>query len=281
MGRMRFAEGGAVRAVLDGERRTLEVLAIPFGGPDRVDRLGQYFTPKTDIMMAVGEVRPLLYMHGMSPNRRMMRHPPAAGTATLARWDESGGWMRAELNGSDLANRQWDAAMRGDARASTGSVNYLVRPPNNEDGSIPPGPVELWPLAELSIFDKADGVPVSDDAVVLPLRSLFSALDLLLPEVFEADEAEDTEEPERALILEDEVNPMDNEEIENIPEPEPEPVPAPPVKPAKSEPKYRATFAVNKETVGEPADNDTKESWEWFWHMRHGITKGPSMRVLE
>jgi len=53
----------------------------------------------------------------------------------------------------------------------------------------------------------------------------------------------------------------------------------PPVK--EAEPKRRAMFNIAKETVGEPADNAKKESYEWFWHMRHGITKGPSMRVLE
>jgi len=190
--RMRFADAGAVRAVVEGSSRRLEVLAAPFGGPDRVDRLGQWFTPQTDFMIEVGDRRPTLYLHGHSPQKRAMRRPVPMGVATASRIDQDGLWMVTELDDSPLAMRTWEAALEGRARASTGSVNYLVRPQDQTDGKPTPGPVEVWPIAELSIFDAGEKrVPVSDDAIVLPLRALFQELDLDLPAAFEAGEDKD------------------------------------------------------------------------------------------
>ena len=37
--KMRIAEAGSIRVVLDGGERFLEVLAAPFGGPERKDKL--------------------------------------------------------------------------------------------------------------------------------------------------------------------------------------------------------------------------------------------------
>lgn len=270
---LRIAEAGAVRAVLDGERRLLEVLAVPFGGPDRRDRLGQFFSPRTQVMFDVGDRRPTLYMHGLSPNMRRMKEPPVIGVAEVLRQDEKGWWMQAELGDSLLATRTWNAALQGRAVASTGSLNYL------EDHDKATGEVLTWPVAELSVFDGGGKrVPVSDDAIVLPLRSLFAALDLTLPKVFEADEAGDTAEQEPALILDQGDNPMDDEvtKLSLAPEPDPEPEPEPEPKPA-----YRSTFSIKKETVGEPADNAKKETWEYVWHLRHGQYMPQHYRVLE
>jgi HK97 family phage major capsid protein len=95
--------------------------------------------------------------------------------------------------------------------------------------------------------------------------------------VFEADEAGDTAEAEPALILTQEVNLMDEaKKVLAEPEPEPEPIPEPEPKAA-----YRATFAIKKETVGEPADNGKKETWEYCWHLRHGQYMPQDKRVLE
>jgi HK97 family phage major capsid protein len=189
--RMRFADAGAVRAVIEGSSRRLEVLAAPFGGPDRVDRLSQWFTPQTDFMIEVGDRRPTLYLHGFSPQKRAMLRPVPMGVATAIRVDRDGLWMVTELDDSPLATRTWEAALQGRARASTGSIDYLVRP-MYRDGKAPPGPVEVWPIAELTVFDAGEKrVPVSDDAIVLPLRALFQELDLDLPAAFEAGEDKD------------------------------------------------------------------------------------------
>ena len=270
---LRFADAGAVRAVLDGERRVLEVLAVPYGDHTRKDRLGQFFSPRTQVWMNPGDRRPVLYMHGFSPQMRKMAMPPVLGDAEYIREDKDGRWMRVEIDDSELSTRTWEAAKKGEARASTGSVAHLER---HDEVT---GEVLMWPVVELSVFDGGEKrVPVSDDAVVLPMRAIYQVRGLNLPEAFEADEAEEAEEKD--LPVDDEPtgeNPVSDEVIEKAPDPVPEPEPVVP----KEEPKHRAIFNVRKETVGEPADNAKKESHEWWWHMRHGITKGPAFRVLE
>ncbi len=193
---MRFADAGTVRAVLDGETRKLRVLAIPFGDPNHLDRLGQYFTPRTQVAINVGDRRPVLYMHGFSPNKRMMKNPPILGSAIVTGMDKDGWWMEPEVGDDILSTRIWESAKVGKCRASTGSVNYLVRPEYSDNGKPPYGSeVEMWPVAELSLFDAGvDRVPVSDDAVVLPLRSIFNNLELEFPEAFEAGEDKDADD---------------------------------------------------------------------------------------
>src|SRR3990172_1816509 len=189
---MRFKEAGAVGEVVDGEQRKLEVLAIPYGSPTRMDRLKQWFPPRTKLMIDVGDRRPVLYMHGFSPQKRTMKDPAVIGTATVSRQDERGLWMVAELFDyqSPLATRAWDAAKRGEAGASTGSVLHLMRPEWGLSGPPPNTEVEGWPIAELSIFDVGPNrVPISDDAVVLPLRMVYDDLEIDFPEAFEAGEA--------------------------------------------------------------------------------------------
>lgn len=211
---LRYREAGAIRAVLEGETRRLEVLAVPFGGPDRRDRYGQWFDRNSDLMLPVGDRRPALYMHGYSPNKKAMRKPVAIGVAEAARLDDSGLWMTVELDDSELATRTWNAAERGEARASTGSVNYLVRPQPDSRGRYPAGPVEVWPVAELSVFDSGDQrIPVSDDAIVLPMRSYFDQLELEYPEALEAGEDKSAGKPARRSHPETKGKAM-NEEIE-------------------------------------------------------------------
>ena len=179
-------EAGSIRAVKDGKKRILEVLAAPFGSPSRKDRLNQYLSARTDYMIEVGDKRPLLYYHGFTPRGRRMKSPPKIGRATVSKIDDAGLWMRAELikeGKSELADRTWSAALEGKARASTGSVNYL------EDHDESTGEVYCWPIAELSVFDGSDErVPVSDDALVIPLRALFKESEIDLPDYFEAGE---------------------------------------------------------------------------------------------
>lgn len=266
---MRFADAGAVRALMEGDKHILEVLAIPYGGPGRKDRLGQYFSTRTDLWLAEGDRRPVLYMHGFSPQMRKMDLPPVLGTAEVVRRDDEGVWMRAEIDQSELSMRTWKAAQAGNARASTGSIAHLER---HDEVT---GEVLMWPVVELSVFDGGEKrVPVSDDAVVLPIRAIYDDQGLKLPEAFEERAVED-EEPDEEPEEEEGERAIMTEEIKEAPAVEPTPVVP------KEEPAKRAIFNVRKETVGEPADNAEKESWEWYWHMRHGITKGPSMRVLE
>jgi len=183
MDEIRTLQAGAIRALEEGGRRRLEVLAIPFGSPDRRDKLGEYLSPNTDVMMKLGDRRPLLYLHGHSPRKRPLKVPKAIGDAVYTRTDSRGHWMIADLDDSELSDRTWESALRGKAKASTGSMRYLVR-------IAPDGEVLSWAVAELSVWDGGDDrIPVSDDAVVLPLRALFETSEIDYP--FETGEDKD------------------------------------------------------------------------------------------
>ena len=75
MANIRWTEAGAVRAVTEGKKRILEVLAAPFGSPENLDGYKQYFSNRTDFMIEVGDRRPTLYLHGYSPRKTSMKQP--------------------------------------------------------------------------------------------------------------------------------------------------------------------------------------------------------------
>jgi len=209
---LKRAPGGAVRAMKGADdQMVLEVLAAPFGGPKRRDRLGQYLSARTDFMIEVGGRRPTLYLHGYSPRRRAMEKPPVLGIAEVVRVDEQGLWMRTELDDSELSRRTWEAAKLNKAGASTGSIAHLTR--YNETT----GEVTCWPIAELTVFDKGDKrVPVSDDAVVIPLRALFDDLELEYDERFEAGEDTDLRELDESNNINELEVEMDPKELQGI-----------------------------------------------------------------
>jgi len=256
MDKIGILQAGSVRAVKDGKKRILEVLAAPFGSPTRKDKLGQYLSPRTDYMIEVGDRRPLLYFHGYSPRGRSMKQPPSIGVATATRKDDKGLWMHAELDDSELSDRTWKAALEGNARASTGSVNYLER---HDDRT---GEVYCWPIAELSVFDGGDErIPVSDDAVVLPLRALFTEHDI--PYTFEAGEDKEAEDHANRTLDKTEYT-MDDitkaveaalaeKEAEKLKEQElRDAVRAEILEEQKEkEPKHRATFNIGGKVTGE------------------------------
>ncbi len=300
MDKIGLMEAGSIRAVKDGKKRILEVLAAPFGSPERKDRLGQFLSARTNFMIGEGDKRPLLYFHGFSPSTRRMKNPPSIGTATVTRTDHKGLWMRAELNNHELADRTWKAALEGNARASTGSVNYL------EDHDKTTGEVHCWPIAELSVFDGGDDrIPVSDDAVVLPLRALFT--EHKIPYTFEA--GEDKDEGTQAKRTEQKEFDMEKKTFEElyaqkkaeeeaaaeqeaalraeIREEEIE-------KLKKEVPNYRATFNVNKiDDSKAKGDADDEEEFAFYralignahivaeGGMPHGLPRNFDRRTLE
>ena len=295
---MRFADGGAVRAFKDGDKKVLEVLAAPYGSTTRKDRLKQFFSFRTDFMIDIGDRRPTMYLHGFSPRRRAMDQPPALGIAEVIRVDEQGLWMRTELDDSELSVRTWDAAKRGEAKASTGSIRHLVRPQDDA-----PGEVTCWPIAELSVWDSGGKrIPVSDDAVVIPIRALFEQCELDLPETFEAGEA--TDDPNKLIeeqeSMEDEMKPeelqaaiakalADERKLTADAEGERAAVRKSIIDEMKDDPKYRAIFNVRKEISGMRAltkdekdrgmtPEDLKETHEFVWMLRHPNSIPASMR---
>ena len=287
-------ESGAVRAFEFGGKRKLEVLAAPFGSESRRDRYNQWLSARTDFMLEVGDRRPTLYLHGSSPRKRPVAKPSAIGAATVTRIDHLGLWMETEIDDSESSDRVWDAALNGTARASTGSVSYLVRPQNRSDGTPPPGEVTVWPIAELSVFDTSEFVqPASDDAVVLPLRALFDQCKIEIPQSFEAGEdkgaggiraitskdlGESTMTPEElkaineavaAALAAEQANLLKAGEVEDA-------MRAKILLELKEDPKYRDTFNINKLTGDKGL---TAEKLETFSYMRALIEDGK--RVAE
>jgi len=151
-------------------------------------------------------------MHGYAPKNRAMSLPKPIGIAEVTKVDKDGLWMRAIIDDSELSTRTWNSALRGEAKASTGSVNYLARPQDREDGTPVPGEVTVWPIAELSVWDGENDVePVSDDAIVLPIRALFKQCEIELPESFEVGENKNSKEDKSKRNLNDKGETMTKE----------------------------------------------------------------------
>lgn len=168
----------AMKALGDWE---LEVLGVPFGGPDDgKDSQGEFFSHRTDLMLKVGDKRPVLYNHGMDPNNEKMPDPEVIGEAEYIRQDDQGHWFKVTLDqASQYARRIMDAARKGLARASSGAINYLTRILKNT------GEILVWPFSELTLIDKLPGKrePANDYAVA-QLKGAFDRAGLELPQAF-------------------------------------------------------------------------------------------------
>jgi hypothetical protein len=142
---------------------TLDVLGVPYGSPDSKDSDGEYFDAKSELHSDKWPWPPAVYYHGFGPDKKPMGDPEYIGK-TVKRWiDAAGVWYRVVLDkASALARRVWDAAQKGVARASSGSIAHLTR--IDEDGHI-----REWPVVELSVFDATDGKqPANRYAVAIP-----------------------------------------------------------------------------------------------------------------
>jgi hypothetical protein len=158
--------------------RELEVLGAPYGGHiNGKDADGEYFSENTDFMLDLGERRPALYLHGKTPRGTNALQPPVIGKATASRRDTEGLWFDVALGEGQLADRVWEAAQIGKARASSGAVNYLVR--RSKDGEI-----LSWPLAELSVFDTGQGRQPANQLASVSLKSVFDNAGIEMPESF-------------------------------------------------------------------------------------------------
>lgn len=168
---------GLVRAIKTGDEWALDVLGIPFGGPNGgKDSDGEYFTAQTKLYL--DRYTPLpLYYHGYDENGVPHGEPQILGKTASHEVRQDGVWFRVILDkASDYAKRVWDAAQQGIARASSGSIAHLVR--KSRDGQI-----THWPMAELSIFDTGGKrQPANQYAVALPvLKAVYDQAGLTLP----------------------------------------------------------------------------------------------------
>ena len=163
-----------IKALGDWE---LDVLAVPFGSEFDKDSDEEYFDANTNLFLD-NYLPPAFYYHGYSPDGEPMGEPALIGKTESAEVREDGVWLRVILDkASEFAQRVWNAAKEGLARASSGSISHLVRA--DDDGHI-----TSWPLAEISLFD-IDGYrqPANQYAVAIPvLKSNFEHAGLPLPD---------------------------------------------------------------------------------------------------
>jgi hypothetical protein len=155
-----------VKAILSGDEYHLEILGVPFGGPNNGrDADKERFTLESNLYLDVYKTIPLVLAHGMDPQTgKPSGKPVYVGTAEYLRTDERGHWFRGVLDKSKkVIAGLWEAAKNGMLAASSGSINHLVR--KAKDGTI----LE-WPVAELTLVDLNSNMrPVNSYAVALPM----------------------------------------------------------------------------------------------------------------
>ena len=142
----------------------LDVLYMPYGGQrNGKDSDGQYFSKKTKEWADKFPTPLALYYHGYKSRGTPQEQPFEIGTVGK-RWEtKDGRWIKVKLDPSiPEAVKTWSDAQAGKARASSGSINHLVRV--EEDGHI-----TNWPFVEISVFDTSDGKqPANSYALALP-----------------------------------------------------------------------------------------------------------------
>ena len=140
----------------------LEVLGVPFGGPNEGrDSDGEAFHKGTDIWLNIGDTVPVTYYHGYGPDDPMdwQDRPVVIGMAKYIHADKRGHWFDVRLDESEqLALRILADPQK--ARASSGAVGHLVRMGKADM-------IDVWPVGELALFDTNEWrLPANDYAVV-------------------------------------------------------------------------------------------------------------------
>src|SRR4026207_892300 len=102
----------AVKAVMSGDEYTLEILGVPFGGPNSGrDSDGERFTPSTNLYLDKYSKIPIVLSHGLDPKTgKPVGKPEYIGTAEYVRTDARGHWFKGILDKSKSIIRQlWEA----------------------------------------------------------------------------------------------------------------------------------------------------------------------------
>lgn len=161
-----------------------DVLGLPFFGPiGGKDANKEFFTPKTDFGMEIGDSIPCVYYHGRTKNARFALKPEFYGRATLTHFDDRGGWFRVLVDKSkSMANDLFKSAKNNNLRASTGLAGKLGRFKRS-------GEITLWVPGELSLIDqnfRAGRAAANDHAVALNvLKEMYNENNILWPEALE------------------------------------------------------------------------------------------------
>lgn len=173
------ATKASVKALTGGDSGDwiLDVRGVPWGNPGVRDSDGEYFTPETHLHEDKFPTPPAVYYHGWNPTGGNAHTPEYIGKTVSYEDRADGRWYRVVLDKANrFAQRVWDAALKGKARASAGS-NHLYR----VDSS---GFIREWPVMELTLLDAEGGrQSVNKHAIALPvLKAVYKAAGLELPE---------------------------------------------------------------------------------------------------
>ena len=173
----------------------LDVLLVPFGGPDNgKDTDGQFFSPDTQTQHEIYKTIPAYYYHGFTPDGDPQGDPEVIGMMHYDHTDEKGHWYRAVLDKTNqYAKRIWEAAKKGLARASSGTIAHIARAARG-------GFIRKWPVVERSLIDEGENRhPANAYAVALPVLKARQP-DLVIPGDDESTEADDTALIDNATI---------------------------------------------------------------------------------
>ncbi len=142
---------GRVLSIKSDDNNEIEIL-VPFGGPfpggpDGVDRHGDFFDRNTNFSV-VGlpdTPRPVVYLHGKDDDTA-----EALGSAVSYRDADEGRWYRVIL---DKANRRFqhvmDSLKAGNLQGSSQAIYSFIRGDEQENGFH----ITQWPLVELTLID--------------------------------------------------------------------------------------------------------------------------------
>ena len=161
-------------------KRKLE-LKVAFGGPKSgKDRQGEFFDAMTDFDEENFPSPPVTHYHGFDKNGRPSGKPIFVGKTVKRETRADGHYLIVDLNNSRHADDIYNAALKGKAVVSPGTVPHLTRPlPRRSDGHL-----DYWPIAEIATWEYKPGAePANPWSVAsLPgLKSIYREAGLDLP----------------------------------------------------------------------------------------------------
>lgn len=191
-----------IKAVGDWE---LDVLAVPFGARDAD---GQWFDDRTDIADNAFTTPLVVYQHGIAQGAKALdEQPQIVGRAVPGTLEKRlDGWhIRVILDkAKEAAKRIMEAVRAKMVAVSSGSISHLAR--LDIGGKLiqyekdRPGRIAVWPLAEISIWEKGNGnvQPASQFAVALPaMKAIYREAGLPFPELEGTSDGDKAEEVRR------------------------------------------------------------------------------------
>ena len=106
------------------------VLGVPFGGHiEGRDTDGQAFDNTTNIMLRIGDERPVTYYHGFGPDdpHTIQDEPVIIGMAKYTHADDKGHWFDVYLDESEPLAMRIRSSEKGGAKASSGAISQIGR----------------------------------------------------------------------------------------------------------------------------------------------------------